>query len=235
MPDIDCLVFSPHPDDAELFCGGLLLKLKKQGFATGIVDLTQGELSTNGNTEIRSAETDVASEILQLDVRENLKISDGNIEDSSENQKKVISVIRKYRPAICLIPYWRDRHPDHESAAGLLKRAIFLAGLNKIETNQIAFRPATVLSYMMHYNFVPSFVVDISNEIDQKIEAIMAYKSQFVLNKKDTHDTFINRPDFLDSLKNRAAFFGHQAGVTYAEAFYYDGSIKIDNILTHFA
>jgi N-acetylglucosamine malate deacetylase 1 len=235
LPDIDCLAFSPHPDDAELFCGGLLLKLKKLGSTTAIVDLTLGELSTNGSPEIRAAETAKASEILQLDVRENLKISDGNIEDSSENHNKIISVIRNYRPAICLIPYWRDRHPDHEAAAWLLKRAIFMAGLNKINTNQDAYRPATILNYMLHYNFEPSFVVDISHEIDRKIEAIMAYKSQFVLSKNNTHDTYINRPDFLDSLKIRSAFYGQQAGVSYAEAFYYDGSIKIDNILTHFA
>jgi bacillithiol biosynthesis deacetylase BshB1 len=228
-------VFSPHPDDAELFCGGLLIKLKKQGYTTAIVDLTQGELSTNGTPEVRLAETAAATEILQLDARVNLKISDGNIEDSRENQIKIIKVIRKYRPAICLIPYWRDRHPDHEFAARLLKHALFLAGLNKIDTNQDAFRPANIISYMLHYNFDPSFVVDISNEIDQKIEAITAYKSQFTLQDTQAHDTYINRPNFLDSLRNRAAFFGQMAGVSYAEAFYYEGSIKIDNILEHFA
>lgn len=235
MPDIDCLAFSPHPDDAELFCGGLLLKLKKQGYATAIIDLTRGELSTNGNPEQRAKESARASEILQLEVRRNLHMADGNIEDSPENRKKIISVIRTYKPAICLVPYWHDRHPDHEAAADLIKRSVFCSGLNKIDTGQEAFRPASILYYMLHNNFEPSFVVDITEEMDDKTAAIMAYESQFLLQDKNTQDTYINRSRFLESLKSRAAFYGHQAGVSFAEAYYYEGRLKIDNILEYFS
>ena len=235
MPDIDCLAFSPHPDDAELFCGGLLLKLKKQGCATAIIDLTRGELSTNGNPEQRAKESARASEILQLDVRRNLDLADGDIEDSPENRKKIVSVIRTFRPAICLVPYWHDRHPDHEAASDLIKRSVFYAGLNKIDTGQEAFRPVSILYYMLHNNFEPSFIVDITDEMDDKTAAIMAYESQFLLQDKKTANTYINRSRFLESLKTRAAFYGHQAGVSFAEAYYYEGRLKIDNILEYFA
>ncbi len=234
MPRIDCLAFSPHPDDAELFCGGLLSKLKKQGRSTAIVDLTRGELSTNGNPEIRAAESSEATRILQLDARENLEISDGNIDASPENRKKIVSILRKYKPAICLLPYWRDRHPDHEAASRVIKQAVFDSGLKKIDTGQETYRPVSILYYMLHTQFEPSFVVDISEEQEQKMAAIMAYKSQFFQDKK-AQGTYINQSGFLESLTTRAAFFGHQAGVGFAEPFYYEGRIKIDNIHDYFA
>ncbi len=234
MPDIYCLAFSPHPDDAELFCGGLLLKLKKQGCTTAVIDLTLGELSTNGDTDLRARESQEASQILQLDVRENLRMEDGNIEDSRDNRNKIISIIRTLKPHVCLVPFRRDRHPDHEAASQLVKNALFYAGLTKIKTGQDAYRPAFVIYYMLHHIFEPSFVVDISDEMDKKMAAIMAYKSQFITDH-NASETYINKTGFIESIKSRAEFFGHRTGVSFAEPYYYEGIIKIDNIRDYFA
>ncbi len=235
MTKVDCLVFGPHPDDVELFCGGLLAKVKNQGYLTGVVDITQGELSTNGDIETRAQEARAAKDILRLDLRQNLKIPDGQIDDNTKNRLKIIKIIRETRPDICLLPYWIDRHPDHEAAAILLRKSIFNAGLKKIDTGQEIYRPKTVLYYMLHRIFEPSFVVDISDEMELKMEAIFAYKSQFSCDAKLNEKTYINNPDFLESIRSRAAYFGSQIGAMFGEGYYYQGMIKIDNILHFFA
>ncbi|MCJ7666042.1 MAG: PIG-L family deacetylase, partial [Actinobacteria bacterium] len=115
--NIDIIAFSPHPDDAEMGCGGLLLKLKDRGgYKTGIIDITRAELSTNGNLKTRAKETLEASRVLKLDLRENLGLEDANIKNDYESRLKVIGAIRKYRPKMVLIPYFTDRHPDHENS-----------------------------------------------------------------------------------------------------------------------
>ena len=235
MKSIDCLAFGPHPDDVELFCSGVLIKLKKQGHSTGIVDLTLGELSTNGDPDTRQSEAERAKQILELEIRVNLGLKDGSIESTWVNRQEVIKTIRLLRPKICLIPYWEDRHPDHESASALLKRALFDSGLSKIDTGQEPFRPNTILYYILH-NFVnPSFVVDISEHMDQKLESINAYESQFSSSFKKGIRTHINNPDFLNSIISRAKFLGDRIGVRYAEGFYYPGVLKIDNIINFFS
>jgi bacillithiol biosynthesis deacetylase BshB1 len=235
LPKIDCLAFAPHPDDVELFCGGTLLKLKKQGYRTAVVDLTRGELSTNGTVQSRKEEARQAGRILQLDVRKNLGLPDGNLSDSEKNRKKIIRVIRALRPPLCLLPYWEDRHPDHRDASLLLQKAVFAAGLKKIETGQAAYRPKNVFYYMLHYAFTPSFVVDISAEFAQKRKAVECYMSQFSKTGKKSEATYINRTDFLNSLETRAAYWGQQVGAEQAEAFFYRGVIKIDNLLSFFS
>jgi bacillithiol biosynthesis deacetylase BshB1 len=231
---IDCLAFGAHPDDVELFCCGVLIKLKKQGYTTGIVDITRGELSTNGDIKSRQLEADKASKLLDLNLRENLNLPDGNIENTIKNREKVVSLIRKIRPKICLLPYWQDRHPDHVAASLLLKDAIFYAGLPKVETNLEAYRPETVLYYMLHWSFEPTFIVDISKEFERKMEAISAYASQF--NKRDVglKQTYINKPQFLESIETRAKFFGQLINQSYGEPFLYEGKLKIDNLIQFF-
>ena len=235
MKQTDCLAFGPHPDDIELFCGGLLVKIKKQGYTTGVVDLTRGELSTNGSVETRQAEADEASRILGLDLRQNLGLADGYLESTPTNRRSVIEVIRSLRPQICLIPYWEDRHPDHQAAARLLERAIFDAGLIKIKTGEEAYRPEIILYYMLHQFFTPSFIVDISEEMEYKMAAIRAYVSQFSECSKEAQSTYINNVNFLDTIQTRAEFFGQQIRSKFGEGFYYKGMLKINNILQFFS
>jgi bacillithiol biosynthesis deacetylase BshB1 len=229
------MAFGAHPDDVELFCSGTLVKLKSSGFKTGVVDLTKGELSTNGDEKTRQKEAEKASDILNLDIRLNLSIPDGNISKSLENRGKIVHLIRKYRPSICFVPYWEDRHPDHIDASLLVQRALFEAGLSKFESPGVAYRPRTVLFYMMHTHFNPSFIVDISDEIEVKNRAINAFESQFSISGSTTIPTYINQNDFLKYLTHRAAYFGFQIGVEYGEGFYTKEVIKINNIMEIFS
>ena len=235
MKKIDCLAFGAHPDDIELFCSGLLAKLTKQRYTTGIIDLTRGELSSNGTREIRESETKKASEILQVTIRQNLEFQDGNIENNHQNRIEIIKQLREYQPNIVLLPYWEDRHPDHVAASKIITDACYYSGLSKIDTNQEPHRPKTILYYMMHSIFTPSLIVDISKEMDTKIKAIKSYESQFGQSDEKNNETYINKPEFFDSIVNRAKFYGYEINAKYGEPYYYKGILKIDNIMSVFS
>ena len=235
MKKIDCLAFGAHPDDVELFCSGLLAKLPKQRYTTGIIDLTRGELSSNGTREIRESETKKASEILQVTIRQNLEFQDGNIENNHQNRIEIIKQLREYQPNIVLLPYWEDRHPDHVAASKIITDACYYSGLSKIDTNQKPHRPKTILYYMMHSIFTPSLIVDISKEMDTKIKAIKSYESQFGQSDEKNNETYINKPEFFDSIVNRAKFYGYEINAKYGEPYYYKGILKIDNIMSVFS
>lgn len=221
---LDLLVFAAHPDDAELSCGGILLAEKMSGKKTGVVDLTEGELGTRGNAQIRKEEAMAAAKILQLDYRENLQLSDGFFRNDEINQRKVIAAIRKYRPEIIFCNAPEDRHPDHGRGAELVEDAAFLSGLRKIETTdnatvQEAWRPKYVFNFIQDKYLQPNFVIDISKVMDQKLEAIKAYSTQFHNPDLNEPSTYISTPDFLESVVYRCKMFGKMIGVNYAEGF----------------
>ncbi len=232
---IDVIAFSPHPDDAEMGCGGLLLKLKdKGGYRTGIIDLTRAELSTNGDLETRKAETEEASRILKLDIRKNLDLEDANIVNDKESRIKIIEAVRKYRPEMALIPYHSDRHPDHENSYKLLKDALFISGLEKFNTGAGYHRPQVILSYMLHNEFKPSFVVDISEYYERKLKAVGAYKSQFYNNDTRKVMTYIASKHFYEIINSRHQCMGLKINSQYGEPYHMEGSIKIDDPIKFF-
>lgn len=221
---IDLLAFAAHPDDVELSASGTLLLHKAQGKTTGIVDLTRGELGTRGNAELRKQEADQASAILGLDIRENLGMPDGFFEISEEHLRKVIAVIRKYRPEIILAPALEDRHPDHARASQLISRASFLSGLSKVETfsdgkSQEAWRPRACYFYIQDRIRHADLVIDISPYFDKKMESIMAYSSQFYNPDSQEPQTPISSKAFMEYNKAKAIAFGRSIQVMYAEAF----------------
>jgi len=231
---LDLLVFAVHPDDAELSCGGILMAEKLKGKKTGVVDLTQGELGTRGTPEIRKAEAAAAAKILRLDTRENLQLADGFFKNDEASQLKVISAIRKYQPEIIFCNAPEDRHPDHGRSAKLVEDAAFLSGLRKIVTEengqkQEAWRPKYVFNFIQDKYLHPDFVIDISAVMEQKIEAIKAYGTQF--NSTDTSEpqTYISSPDFLESVIYRSKMFGKMIGVNYAEGFISKKMIGFDS------
>lgn len=229
---LDVLCFAAHPDDAELCCGGTLIKLAKSGKKTGIIDLTLGELSTRGTLKLREKETSSANKVLGVSIRENLKISDGNIENTPENRLKIISAVRYYQPKIVFIPYHNDRHPDHTNANKLIKEAVFYSGLEKITSSrsgasQKAYRPNKNLYYMQTYTFEPSFIIDITDEYKAKTQAVKCYSSQFYKPGSKGPETFISNKNFSEYTEARARFYGFQAGVEYGEPFCYEQPIKL--------
>lgn len=232
---LDILAIAAHPDDAELSAIGTLIKAKRQGKKIGIVDLTRGELGTRGTAETRKEESAAASEIIGLDARENLGMADGFFQNTKENQLLIIEQLRKYQPDVVLINAKSDRHPDHGKGAELAKEACFLSGLSKIETQlggqlQEKWRPRAVYHYIQDYYMRPDFVVDITAELEQKIEAIKAFKTQFYDPSNPAPNTPISGEEFFDFLKGRWGDFGRYIGARYGEGFVLTRPAGIDDI-----
>jgi bacillithiol biosynthesis deacetylase BshB1 len=230
---LDILVFAAHPDDAELSCGGTISRFVNLGKKTGIVDLTQGELGTRGSAAIRQTETRNASEVLGLSTRINLKMEDGNIQNTPKNRLKVIKVIRSCRPEIILLPYPNDRHPDHIHASILVKESAFYSGLSRLKSVrdkkvQQSYRPLRLIYYMQTYTFEPSFIIDITNDFDTKMKAVKCYGSQFYNKYSSEPETFISDKKFIEYLEARAKFYGFMAGVKYGEPFYTEEKLNLD-------
>lgn len=224
-PKIDILAFGAHPDDVELAAGGTLLLQKSLGYTTGIIDLTKGELGTRGTPKERMAESSLASEILKLNIRENLGFRDGFFQNDEPHQLEIIKRIRKYRPSIVLANAVSDRHPDHPRASKLVTDACFYAGLKSIATSdengliQEAWRPSRIFFYVQFWSLTPGFFVDISNFMEQKMESIKAHKSQFFDPNSNEPETVISSRHFLDNITERASDWGRLSGCRFAEAF----------------
>lgn len=221
---LDILAFGAHPDDVELGCGGTLAKEISNHKKVGIIDLTRGELGTRGSVELRDLEAKKAALVLGVSVRENLGLRDGFFQNNEENQMKVIEIIRKYRPKIVLCNAVSDRHIDHGKGSSLVSDACFLSGLRKIETfvegvKQEAFRPQVVYHYIQWNQTQPDFVVDITGFMEAKLNAVLAYSSQFFNPNTQDPVTPIATQNFLDSLTYRAQDLGRMIGTDFAEGF----------------
>lgn len=222
---LDILALAAHPDDAELGCGGTLIRHIKAGLKVGVVDLTRGELGTRGTPEQREQEAAASAKVMGLAVRTNLGLPDGYFQSVKEHQLKVVAAIRTYRPEIVLANALYDRHPDHGKGADIAYTSCFLSGLVKVETTdsngkaQEPWRPKALYHYIQSQFIEPDFVVDISNEWEQKMTAIRAYKSQFYDPSSQEPVTYISTPEFLRMLESRAIEMGHAIGVKYGEGF----------------
>ena len=232
---LDILAFGAHPDDVELGCGGTIAKEVSMGKKVGIVDLTRGELGTRGSAETRDMESAKAAEILGVAVRENLNMRDGFFVNDEEHQLAVIRMIRKYQPNIVLCNALDDRHIDHGKGSKLVSDACFLSGLMKIETEydgkkQQAWRPTAVYHYMQWKNLEPDFVVDISGFNEKRVEAILAYSSQFYNPNSTEPETLIATKNFLESLNYRPQDYGRLIGKDYAEGFNVERYLGVNSL-----
>lgn len=221
---IDILAIGIHPDDVELSCSGTIAKHIAFGKKVGILDLTQGELGTRGNAELRTKEANEAAIILGVSFRTQLNLKDCFFENNEENQKKIIEIIRKHQPEIILCNAISDRHPDHGRASKLVSDASFYSGLIKIETHsdnkiQKAWRPKAVYHYIQDQYIHPDFVIDISDFIDIKHKAIMAYSSQFYNPSSNEPETPISSKHFIESVNSKMSILGRDIGVKFAEGF----------------
>ncbi|ATL48472.1 bacillithiol biosynthesis deacetylase BshB1 [Chitinophaga caeni] len=233
---LDILAIAAHPDDVELACAGTLMAHAAQGLKVGIVDLTRGELGTRGTPEGRLQEAQDAAKILGVEVRENLGLKDGFFQNREEEQLAVIRAIRKYKPEIVLANAVHDRHPDHGRGAQLITDSCFYAGLRKIVTEvdgvpQEAWRPKQVYHFIQDRYIEPDFVVDISPYIEKKMEAIKAFKSQFLAAKDHEPQTYISSEGFFDSVIYRAKMMGKMVGVAYAEGYTTAKKLGVRNLM----
>lgn len=225
---LDTLAIAAHPDDIEITSGGLLIKLSKIGRKTGILDLTRGEMGTFGDSNDRNSEAITAGEVMGLTYRNNLSLPDSALSFTQENKLKIAQVIRDTRPELVIIPHWEQRHPDHLECFRLAYDACFLSGLKKIDLEGEPFRPRKIIyaTYSRSSDF--SFLVDISDEFEQKCEAVSAYKSQFD-DEVNAQRIFQPGLDIYDYMKIRARFLGQMAGVKYAEGYVVKERILIDD------
>lgn len=224
-PKINVLAFAAHPDDVEIGISGTMIKHKKSGLTTGIVDLTRGELGTRGTPEIRAKECARSTEILGLEIRENLGMKDGFFDHSEENLRAVVRAIRQYRPDIVLCNAVSDRHPDHGKGHRLVKEACFLSGLVKVEVKDAAgndlkpWRPNAVYAYIQDYYLEPDIVIDVTEEWEQRTKSLMCFESQFYNPNSTEPDTPISSESFLKHVEGRAVQFGRFIGAKYGEGF----------------
>ena len=227
---LDILAFGAHPDDVELGCSGTIINHLKNGLKIGIIDLSRGELGTRGTMETRNQETTQSTKVLGVQLRENMDFKDGLFENNEENKIALIKKIREYRPEIVLTNAPNDRHPDHGRSSELTIEACFLSGLEKIETNQKVWRPKYIYHYIQFINILPDFVVDITEEMDKKLESVLCYKTQFYNPESKESETIISSEDFLESIKYRAKDLGRQSDCKYAEGFISNQTLKVNSL-----
>ncbi|WLD24770.1 bacillithiol biosynthesis deacetylase BshB1 [Flavobacterium dauae] len=232
---LDILAFGAHPDDVELGCGATIAKEISLGKKVGIVDLTRGELGTRGSAEIRDREAAKAAEILGVSVRENLNFRDGFFLNDDAHQLEIIKMIRKYQPEIVLCNAIDDRHIDHGKGSKLVSDACFLAGLRRIETSingasQTEWRPKLVYHYIQWKNIEPDFVVDVSEFMQTKLDAVMAYSSQFYDPNSTEPASPIATKNFTESIEYRAKDLGRLVFADYAEGFTVERYLAVNSL-----
>jgi bacillithiol biosynthesis deacetylase BshB1 len=218
---LDMLAVSPHPDDVELCCGGLIAKMSSKGYRVGIIDLTKGELGTEGTAETRKHEAAKAAEILGVQIRENMDFGDCRLSAGYDEAKKLAGTIKQYKPSVLIAPYGDGRHPDHAASRKLADKAVFFAKLAKMQTGHEAHRVGMVAYYMLHESFEPFFVVDVTESYGKKLEAIKAYKSQMGL--------LLGIEGLLKSIELRDQFYGLKIGVKHGEPFFCSTPLKVDD------
>ncbi len=214
---LDALAIFAHPDDAELTCGGTIIKLVDLGYRVGLIDLTQGEMATRGTVRQRSEEAKCAAGVMGVHLRENLRLLDSRVENSFENRLGVVHLLRKYRPHLLLLPYWEQRHPDHYKSSQMIYEACYLSGLKKLGAPGEPFRPYKIIHSTSFIEVQHTFIVDVTEQFERKLEAVRCYRSQF--SEKWGPTTFQPAEDVFDFLEVRARHYGYLIGKKYGEAF----------------
>jgi len=228
MTKLHVLSFGPHPDDVELYTGGLLAKMSAQGRAVGAVDLTRGERASRGTVAEREQESARAAEILGLALRENLGLPDLQVADTFDNRLLLADVIRKYQADLLLAPYPGDRHPDHAATSDLVRFGAVYARMPKIETDHPPYSPQAVLYYPQHEAVTPTFIVDISDHFETKMKALAAYESQFNRPMPEGY-RFIGVADYRSEIEARARYYGACIHTAYGEAYWLPDALRLDD------
>ena len=231
MSQVDILAVFAHPDDVELTVGGTLLKMKHLGYRTGALDVTRGEMGTRGTPEGRAVEADAAAKILKLDVRENLGLPDGRVFVTDTERTKLVKAFRRLKPKVILTHQLGDPHPDHDHIAQLVRESARLASMKNYDPESGSDKIAVpnVAHNVFSRRVEPSFIVDISKFLDQKMSAIKAYASQFYNPDSNEPETRLTDKGFLAELENRSRYFGSLIGVAAGEPFYVRESLNIDD------
>jgi len=231
MKQVDVLAIAAHPDDIELICGGTLIRAHMLGRSTGIIDLAAGEMASRGTPELRAKEAAKAAKVMGVAVRENLGLPDGGIQNTPETRAKLAVAIRKLKPRIVITHSQHGRHPDHPIVAQLVRDACFVAGLKKVEPKIAPHRPLKVIHALSFRedNQKPTFVVDISEAFEKKLEAIACYKSQFG-EAVQAGEVYPNGEPLSDLIRHHAAHYGSLIRCRYGEPFYTTETMRVEDV-----
>lgn len=226
---VDVLAVAAHPDDVEQTCAGTLMRMQEQGYRTGVLDLTAGEMGTRGTPEIRLREAEAAAGILRLTWRGNLRLPDARLENSLEYRTLLAMKVRELKPRVAIVPYWEARHPDHAYTGRLASEACFLAGLRKLDEATEPHRPFKVVYSSLYANVTPSFVVDITPYFERRMESLFAYVSQYG-EAVQGQTLFPARTEIFERHAAIARFYGNLIGVRYGEPFVMKETMRVDDL-----
>ena len=228
---VDILAIAAHRDDVELTCAGTLIKAAKQGRKTAVIDLAAGEMGTKGDATSRQAEAEKAGKIMKLSARENLGLPDAGIVNTPDTREVVARVIRKFKPRVVIAPARQGRHPDHRVTAELVRDACFVAGLAKLAPDVPKHRPHKLLhciSFRQDFE-TPTFIVDISDEFEQKLEAIKCFETQFG-GLTQAGEVYPNGEPLYDAIRHYSAYYGGLIRTRYGEPFFTTETMRVDDI-----
>ena len=231
MINVDVLAIFAHPDDMELTVGGTLLKMKSLGYRTGALDVTQGEMGTRGTPEGRAEEALEAARILKLDVRENLELPDGHVWVTEETRTKLVRALRRLKPKVILTQQFDDPHPDHNHISQLVRESARLSSMQKYDGDfgQQRINVPMVAHNVFSYRVFPSFIVDISEFLEDKMRAIRAHISQFHNPNSTDLETRLSEKGFLDQLENRSRYYGSLIGTEAGEPYFVREALNIED------
>jgi bacillithiol biosynthesis deacetylase BshB1 len=226
---LDVLAIAAHPDDVEQTCGGTLIRMAEQGYRTGVLDLTAGDMGSRGTPEIRLKEAAAAACEMRLSWRGNLRLPDARLENTISVRMTLAVEIRNLRPRVVILPYWEARHPDHYRTAEIGFEACFLAGLKKLDEESEPHRPHKIVYSSLYANVTPSFVVDISDHFESRMSALFCYQSQYG-ESTEAAELFPDREEIRERLGSVARFYGNLIGVKYGEPFVVKEMLRVDDI-----
>jgi len=231
MPTVDILAIAAHRDDVELTCAGTLIKAATFGRTTAVIDLTAGELGTRGSAQLRGEEAEAAAKVMGLSSRENFGLPDGGVVNTSDTRARLAAMIRRLKPTVVIAPSMRGKHPDHTISAQLIRDACFVAGLKKVEPDVPVHRPRKVVHCLAYRedNVKPTFVVDITDAFEKKLEAVKCYSSQFD-EAIQAGEVFPNGEPLYDIIRHQAAHYGSLIRTKYGEPFYTTETMRVDDI-----
>ncbi|MEP6850888.1 MAG: bacillithiol biosynthesis deacetylase BshB1 [Acidobacteriota bacterium] len=229
--NVDILAIFAHPDDVELTVGGTLLKMKSLDYATGALDVTRGEMGTRGTVEGRGDEAAAAAKILRLDLRENLRLADGRVFVDDASRTALVRVLRRLKPRLLLTHQIGDPHPDHDHIALLVRESARLSSMKNYdpETGDEKIAVPMVAHNVFSRRTDISFVVDISEFLEEKMAAIRAHGSQFYDPASGEPETRLTAKTFLTELENRSRYFGSLIGVEAGEPYFVREALNIDD------
>jgi bacillithiol biosynthesis deacetylase BshB1 len=228
---IDILAIAAHRDDVELTCAGTLIKAARLGRTTAVIDLTAGEMGTRGDAASRAEEAARAATIMKLSARENLGLPDAAIVNDPATRELVARAIRRFKPRVVIAPARQGRHPDHRATADLVRDACFLAGLAKLAPDIPKHRPHKVvhcISFRQDFE-KPTFVVDISEEFEDKLAAIRCFETQFG-GANQAGEVYPNGEPLYDAIRHYSAYYGSMIRTRYGEPFFTTETMRVDDI-----